>query len=253
MANLLTLQGIEKAYGSEIRTPVLKGIDLILIKGEMATLIGQSGSGKTTLLNLIGVLDRPDRGTALFEGQNLYSLSDRDLSHFRNSHLGFVFQYHHLLPEFTALENVLLPVRILTGRITPESSRRAKELLERVGVSERMNNKATQLSGGQQQRVAIARALINQPDLILADEPTGNLDTDSGSSVLKLLREINREFATTFLIVTHDRHIAASSDRVIELADGRVTGEFMPSTGHPDEGWNRLAPCYCRLRKDRSS
>ena len=248
MAEQIELRNIHKSYGADIRTPVLKGISLAFEKGEMAAVIGQSGSGKTTLLNMIGVLDRPDQGETRYEGRNLYALPERDLARFRALTLGFVFQFHHLLPEFTALENVLLPFRISRNRDSRAAEERARALLSRVGVADRMDNRAMRLSGGQQQRVAIARALMNRPAIILADEPTGNLDSDSGESVLQLLREINREEGTTFILVTHDRHVAARCDRVIELKDGVIREDLKLSGSDPEKAWDRLSPCYCRLR-----
>jgi lipoprotein-releasing system ATP-binding protein len=253
MADQIALKGIIKSYGAAIKTTVLKDITLSLAKGEFAAIIGQSGSGKSTLLNMIGVLDRPDSGEAFFEGENLYSLDDSSLAHFRNRVLGFVFQFHHLLPEFTALENVLLPFRIANGRITRAAHTRAQELLERVAVADRMYNKSTNLSGGQQQRVAIARSLMNNPQIILADEPTGNLDSDSGEAIRKLMRDINKESRTTFIIVTHDRHIAASCDRVIEITDGKIVSDMKISPSNEVQNWDTLAPCYCRLRNQKTA
>jgi lipoprotein-releasing system ATP-binding protein len=251
MADQIALKNIVKSYGVAIKTTVLKDITLSLVKGEFAAIIGQSGSGKSTLLNMIGVLDRPDSGEAFFEGEKLYNLDDSSLAHFRNRILGFVFQFHHLLPEFTALENVLLPFQVAKGRITKAARARAQELLERVAVADRMNNKSTNLSGGQQQRVAIARSLMNSPQIILADEPTGNLDSDSGEEIRKLMRDINKESQTTFIIVTHDRHIAASCDRVIEIADGKIISDMKISPSNDTQTWDTLAPCYCRLRNQK--
>jgi len=245
----IELRNIIKSYGASIKTPVLKNISLTFDKGEMAAVIGQSGSGKSTLLNMIGVLDRPDSGMLLYEGQNLYSLRDDDLAHFRNRTMGFVFQFHHLLPEFTALENVLMPFAITYGSVTTAARLRGIDLLRRVGVEDRMNYKSTNLSGGQQQRVAIARALMNGPQVVLADEPTGNLDSDSGESILQLMRQINRESQTTFIVVTHDRHIAARCNRVIEIADGVIRDDVRLTGADEVENWDRLAPCYCRMRK----
>jgi len=210
MAEFLALRDIVKIYGTTARTTALRGVSLSLAAGEYAALIGRSGSGKSTLLNIIGTLDRPTSGEMRVDGRDIFALDDDGLAAFRGRTIGFVFQFHHLLPEFTALENVLLPFRAAHGRTTAAASVRARRLLERVGVGDRMNHKSNALSGGQQQRVAVARALINEPRLILADEPTGNLDTESSEAIKALLREINRESGTTFLIVTHDRHIAAS-------------------------------------------
>ena len=246
MAELLRLQGIRKVYGKSVQTTVLRGVDLVIQEGEYTAIIGRSGSGKSTLLNLIGTLDRPSAGAMLFEGRNLFERDDDGLACFRNRTLGFVFQFHYLLPEFDALENVLLPYRIFHGRVPADVAARAKKLLERVGVGRRMHNRANDLSGGEQQRVAIARSLINRPRLILADEPTGNLDHESSEEVKGLLREINKESRTTFLIVTHDRHIAAGCDRVVEIDDGLVKNDFRTSEFSEDENWRKLAPCDCR-------
>jgi lipoprotein-releasing system ATP-binding protein len=247
MDEFLSLRNIVKSYGAQVKSTVLKDVSLSFGKGEFAAIIGQSGSGKSTLLNMIGVLDRPDSGVASFEGKNLYDLADDDLAHFRSVTIGFVFQFHHLLPEYSAIENVLLPYRIAHGRVTPAARRTAEELLERVGVFERRNNRSTALSGGQQQRVAIARALMNRPQIILADEPTGNLDSDSGQNIRNMMREINNEFSTTFIVVTHDRHVAATCDRVIEIGDGKIISDET-MTGKTDaENWCRLAPGYCKV------
>jgi len=249
MADFIELRDIVKVYGTVNPTTALRGVRAEIAAGEYAAVIGRSGSGKSTLLHIIGTLDRPTSGEMRVDGRNVFALDDDGLAEFRNRTIGFVFQFHHLLPEFTALENVLLPFRASHGRATPAAARRARGLLERVGVGDRMNNKSTALSGGQQQRVAIARALMNQPRLVLADEPTGNLDTESSEEIKALLREINREEGTTFLIVTHDRHIAAGCDRVIEIDDGLIKRDFRPDEGAPDETWAELAPCECRERQ----
>ena len=248
MADQIVLNRIEKSYGTVIRTPVLKGIALRFSRGEFAAIIGQSGSGKSTLLNIIGLLDRPDSGELLLDGTSVATLDDDACAGIRNRTFGFVFQFHHLLPEFTALENVLFPFRIAYGKVTPAARERAGALLDRVGLSERINYRSRNLSGGQQQRVAIARALMNKPAVLLADEPTGNLDSDSGSGIFELLREINRDLSTTFIIVTHDRHIAAACDRVISIADGTIVEDLKiePESG---QDWDKFAPCYCRMRK----
>lgn len=219
---LLHLKGVFKDYGTDVVTTVLKGIDLDLGAGEFAALIGPSGSGKSTLLNIIGLLERPTRGIVSLGGTETTTLDEVALTKLRARMLGFVFQFHHLLPAFTALENVMLPTWGDEGSRSDASEARAKELLRAVGLTERMNFKATKLSGGQQQRVAIARALSRQPPLILADEPTGNLDTESSKEVFALMRRFNRDFGTAFLIVTHDPRIAEQCDRVIELVDGEI-------------------------------
>jgi len=248
MAEFIELRDIVKVYGTTVRTTALRGLSFSLAPGEYAALIGRSGSGKSTLLNIIGALDRPTSGEMRVDGRDVFTLDDDGLAAFRSQTIGFVFQFHHLLPEFTALENVLLPFRAAHGRATPDAVVRARRLLERVGVADRMGNKSSNMSGGQQQRVAIARALINEPRLILADEPTGNLDTESSEAIKALLREINRESGTTFLIVTHDRHIAAGCDRVIEIDDGAIRRDIRPAEKTPDETWAELAPCECRER-----
>jgi len=253
MAELLALRNIEKIYGRVVPIPALRGVSLTVAEGEYTALIGRSGSGKSTLLNIIGTLDRPTSGEIAFDGRDLFAQDDDTLALFRNRSLGFIFQYHYLLPEFTAQENVLLPYRIFHGRAEGAVVRRARELIDRVGVGRRMNNRSTTLSGGEQQRIAIARALINNPRLILADEPTGNLDHETGEAVKTLLREINREMKTTFLVVTHDRHIAAGCDRVVEIDDGRIVSDMRTADFSEDENWRRLAPCHCRERRDGPS
>ncbi len=249
MADLLTLKGINKVYGTKVKTRVLKDINLSYQQQEFSAIIGQSGSGKSTLLNILGTLDRPSSGEVYANGHDLTRLSDDELALFRNRMMGFIFQFHYLLPEFSALENVMIPYWLGRGNPPPEKTRLAKDLLDRVGVAERMNNKSTDLSGGQQQRVAIARALINRPKIILADEPTGNLDSDSAEQVNQLMREINREFGTTFIIVTHDRHIAAQCDRVVEIKDGLIVQDYLTAEREDRENWEELAPHYCNLRK----
>ena len=220
---LLVVEGVTKEYGEGAAvTRALAGVDLRVDEGEFAALIGPSGSGKSTLLNVIGLLDRPTRGRVILAGNDTSRLDEAGLTGVRARTLGFVFQFHHLLPAFSALENVMLPAWGDEGTPSPEMKERASELLRAVGLADRMHYKATQLSGGQQQRVAIARALSRRPPLILADEPTGNLDTESSDEVFELLRRFNRELGTTFIVVTHDPRIAARCDRVIEIIDGRI-------------------------------
>ncbi len=223
----LRLEGVRKSYG--IGTPaeveVLHGIDLRLQRGEFAALIGPSGGGKSTLLNLIGLLDSPSGGRLFVEGQETSHLDDEALTRLRGRAIGFVFQHHYLLPEFTAVENVMMPMLSQQGRPNQAMRRRAEELIEQVGLTQWRNNKATDISGGQQQRVAIARALAMQPALVLADEPTGNLDTKSSDVAFELLRQVNRQSGTTFLIVTHDPRLAQRCDRIIELVDGRLVAD----------------------------
>ncbi len=224
MDNILSLKKISKIYGEKTKNPtqVLFDVDLEFKENSFNSIIGQSGSGKSTLLNIIGSLDRPSGGDILFRGKSLKNLNNNQLAKYRNETLGFIFQFHYLLPEFSALENVLMPYRISKKAITDEIIDRAKELLDIVGLSKYHDNLATNLSGGQQQRVAIARSLINNPSIVLADEPTGNLDSDTTETVYQLLRQINQQFKTTFIIITHDRHIAEKTDRVIEIKDGKI-------------------------------
>ncbi len=219
---LLRVEGVTKEYGDGVVTRALAGVDLALDRGEFVALIGPSGSGKSTLLNVIGLLDPPTRGRVVLAGVDTSGLSERSLTAVRARTLGFVFQFHHLLPAFTALENVMLPAWGDEGFSSRQMKDRATELLVAVGLTDRLHYRTTNLSGGQQQRVAIARALSRRPPLILADEPTGNLDTESSNDVFELLRRVNREFGTTFLIVTHDTRIADRCDRVVEIVDGCI-------------------------------
>ena len=219
---LIKTVGVIKDFGLEIKNRVLFGIDLEIRAGEFAALIGASGSGKSTLLNILGGLDRPTAGQVIIDGIDLGDLDDDGLALFRNQTLGFIFQSHFLLPQFTVLENVLIPYYIYAGRVSPAIQKRALDLLERVGLTHRLNNRANAISGGEQQRAAIARSLINQPRLILADEPTGNLDSVNTENVFALLREINREYATSLIMVTHDRELACRTDRLLEMSDGRI-------------------------------
>ena len=219
---LLLVEGVVKEYGEAVVTRALAGVDLRLDKGEFAALIGPSGSGKSTLLNVIGLLDRPTRGRVGLDGTDTSGLGEASLTKLRARTLGFVFQFHHLLPMFTALENGMLPAWGDDGLPSSTMTERAIELLREVGLADRMSYRATALSGGQQQRVAIARALSRRPPLVLADEPTGNLDTESSADVFALMRRFNRELGTTFLVVTHDPRIADQCDRVIEVVDGRI-------------------------------
>src|SRR5690606_22077675 len=220
----LRLEAVRKSYavGTPAETEVLHGIDLRLEAGEFAALIGPSGSGKSTLLNLIGLLDRPSSGRILLTGQDTGRLSERELTQLRGEALGFVFQFHHLVGAFSARENVLLPLFAARGRLERGMQAAADELLAAVGLAQFGDRPPSQLSGGQQQRVAIARALIADPVLVLADEPTGNLDTTTADEVFALLRRFNQERGTAFLIVTHDPRLAARCDRIIELVDGRI-------------------------------
>ena len=222
--DVLRLEGITKSYniGMPSEVEVLHGIDLELKTGEFVALIGPSGSGKSTLLNIIGLLDRPTHGRVYIEGHDTSTLNEDQITHLRGHSIGFVFQYHHLIAAFTALENVMMPM--LADNIFPSEAieHRAKDLIHRVGLDHVAHNFAMNMSGGQQQRVAIARALAMQPRLVLADEPTGNLDTQSADSVFELMREVNRESRTTFMIVTHNMELAKRCDRIIEVIDGRL-------------------------------
>jgi lipoprotein-releasing system ATP-binding protein len=223
-AGLIELDGIRKSYnlGLPNEAEVLHGVSLSIGRGEFAALIGPSGSGKSTLLNIIGLLERMTAGSYRIEGDEVNGLDDAALTLRRRSTLGFVFQFHHLLPAFSALENVTLPALMREGRITPAQRERARAVLAAVGLGDAMGKRPGELSGGMQQRVAIARALVLEPPLVLADEPTGNLDTASSDEVFALMRRMHAELNTSFLIVTHDQRLAARCDRVLELVDGRV-------------------------------
>jgi lipoprotein-releasing system ATP-binding protein len=225
MSALLEVRDLVKTYGTgEAATRVLRGLSLRLEAGEMAALLGPSGAGKSTLLTILGTLMKPTSGHYEMLGQDMIAADDRALTEFRNAHIGFVFQFHNLLPDFTALENVIFPTAVREGRETPAARTRGRDLLVRMGLANRIDFPTANLSGGQKQRVAVARALMNAPDLVLADEPTGNLDRASAMQVMDLIGEINREEGTTFLISTHDEKIAAFCRRRIEVADGVVTG-----------------------------
>ena len=213
---MLKATGIEKNYGP---LHVLKGVDLSIGRGEMVSIVGSSGAGKSTLLHILGTLDRPDKGEVSFNGKRYDHLRGRDLARFRNRHIGFVFQFHHLLPEFTALENVCMPGFIL-GEKKKVLEAKAMALLERLGIAARSDHKPAALSGGEQQRVAVARALINQPDVIFADEPTGNLDSQNAASLHHLFQELRDEMGQTFVIVTHNDELASLCNRVLRLKDG---------------------------------
>lgn len=220
---ILSVSGLTKSFGSgEAEVLVLKGIDLSMAAGEMAALLGPSGSGKSTLLNILGTLMRASGGAHEMLGVDLMHASEAERTRFRSRHLGFVFQFHHLLSDLSALENVMMPAASAAGRETRAMRVRATELLDAVGLSDRRDYRPAAMSGGQRQRVAVARALISNPVLVLADEPTGNLDRQSADRVMDLLRSINQTMATSFLISTHDEHIAAQCPRRIELLDGRI-------------------------------
>lgn len=219
---LIRLTNVSKAYGSVVKTLALRDVSLSLEKGEFAAILGPSGSGKSTLLNLLGALDRPTGGEVRIGGASLAEQDADGLARIRQAHLGFVFQFHYLLPDFSALENVLMPSMIVHGSPRHEDVAEAKELLERVGLKDFLGRRPGQLSGGQQQRVAIARALARKRSIVLADEPTGNLDTENSRSAFELMREFNRENQITFLIITHDTDLARKADRIIEIVDGGI-------------------------------
>ncbi len=221
---VLRLEKVCKSYniGQPSEVEVLHDIDLILERDDFLALMGPSGSGKSTLLNIIGLLDRPTSGRLFINGQDTAALSDAELTHLRGHTIGFVFQYHNLISAFSARENVEMPLLVDRTFLSPAITARASALLARVGLERVMNNLAMNLSGGQQQRAAVARALAMSPDLVLADEPTGNLDTKSADSVFELLREVNRDSHTTFLIVTHNVDLARRCDRIVEVVDGRI-------------------------------
>jgi lipoprotein-releasing system ATP-binding protein len=222
---LLTVSDLVKTFGTgDTATHVLRGLNLTLDKGEMAALLGPSGSGKSTLLTILGTLMQPTSGAHQMLGVDLIRATDAELTTFRNEHIGFVFQFHNLLPDFTALENVIFPTAIRNGRETAAARARGADLLTRMGLAERIHFPSAALSGGQKQRVAVARALMNAPELVLADEPTGNLDRASALQVMELIAQINRDEGTTFLISTHDEKIAATCKRQIVVGDGVVTG-----------------------------
>lgn len=222
MANIITLKNINKIYGAAVKTQVLFDANLSFEEGSFNSIIGQSGSGKSTLLNIMGTLDKPTSGEVYIDGKRTDSMNKNALATLRNKTIGFVFQFHYLLPEFTALENILIPYMMNNPKPSKEIIERAKEFMNLVGIYNVKDNLATNMSGGQQQRTAIARALINTPKIILADEPTGNLDSEATENIYTILRDINEKFKTTFIIITHDRRIAEKTDRIIEIKDGRI-------------------------------
>lgn len=215
---MIDIKGIKKSFGS---LEVLKGIDLHIDKGEVVCIVGPSGAGKTTLLQIIGTLDRPDTGTITIDGIDVSKLSSKKLSDFRNQHIGFVFQFHQLLPEFTAIENIMIPAYI-AGASHREAKQRAQELLDFMGLSDRASHKPNELSGGEKQRVAVARALINHPAVILADEPSGSLDSKNKEELHQLFFDLRDKFGQTFVIVTHDEQLASITDRTIHMRDGQL-------------------------------
>ena len=221
---MITTKNITKSFGS---LQVLKGIDLHIDKGEVVSIVGPSGAGKTTLLQIIGTLDRPDSGSVCIDGKDTTNLSQKALANFRNAHIGFVFQFHQLLPEFTAIENIMIPAYI-AGRSQKEAKARANDLLVFMGLTDRASHKPAELSGGEKQRVAVARALINNPAVILADEPSGSLDTKNKSELHQLYFDLRDKFGQTFVIVTHDEQLATLTDRTIHLRDGLILPQETP-------------------------
>jgi len=215
---MLTAVNIQKKYG---QLAVLKGVDISVDKGEIVSIVGSSGAGKSTLLHILGTLDKADSGSISMDGQRIESLSGKKLAAFRNNHIGFVFQFHHLLPEFTAQENVCIPGWI-AGKAKKQVQARAVELLNTLGLGDRLENKPQQLSGGEQQRVAVARALVNDPMIVMADEPTGNLDSTNARELHQLFIDLRNQFRQTFLIVTHNEELARLSDRILHMKDGKI-------------------------------
>ena len=224
---MITITGIEKNFDS---LKVLKGIDLEINNSEIVSIVGPSGAGKTTLLQIIGTLDRPDAGKVLYDGEDIMSYKDNQLAQFRNKNIGFVFQFHQLLPEFSVLENVAMPA-LIGGTSRTAAYNRAKELIDYLGITERLNHRPAQLSGGERQRAAVARALINSPKVILADEPSGSLDTQNRNELHRLFFNLRRDMGQTFIIVTHDESLATDTDRIIHMRDGLITNIVSSQNG----------------------
>jgi lipoprotein-releasing system ATP-binding protein len=221
---IIELKNLTKVYKNGVEFRALDDANLRIKKGEFVAIVGPSGSGKSTLMHLIGLLDTPSSGTLLIDGKDVTKMSDKERSGMRNRMLGFVFQYHHLLPDFTALENVMMPL-LIAGKSREEAKSVAEKLLKEVGLEDRMDHRPGELSGGQNQRVAVARALSCSPAIVLGDEPTGNLDTKAGDLIYELLRRLNKEYNQTFIVVTHNEELAGKADRVIRIVDGKITDQ----------------------------
>ena len=225
MSKIIELKNVDKIYTGAVDTQVLFDINLSFDSGSCNAIVGESESGKSTLLNIMGTLDKPTRGEVIIDGIKIGDMDKNELAELRNETIGFVFQFHYLLPEFTAIENVLIPYLIKNRRASKKIMEKANELFEMLGITKWKNSPVTKMSGGQQQRTAIARALINNPKILIADEPTGNLDSDTTNKICGSFREINQRFGTTFIVVTHDRGVAGKTDRIIEIRDGRIESD----------------------------
>jgi len=223
--NIIEIQNLTKIYKGGVDVLALDHVNLDIKEGEFLAIVGPSGSGKSTLLNMVGLLDTPTSGTIWLKGVDVTKVSSNERARLRNKELGFVFQFHHLIPEFTAIENVMIPM-LIAGKSKEEARARASELLEKVNLSDRMNNRPDQLSGGQNQRVAVARALANSPSVVIGDELTGNLDTKASNLIYELLRDLNSNMNQTFILVTHDMHMAEKTDRILRIVDGRIVCEL---------------------------
>jgi lipoprotein-releasing system ATP-binding protein len=226
MSIIIELKNVDKIYTGAVDTQVLFDINLSFESGSCNAIVGESGSGKSTLLNIMGTLDKSTRGEVIIDGIKIDDMDKNELADLRNQTIGFVFQFHYLLPEFTAIENVLIPYLIKHSRASMQIIEKANELFEMLGITKWKNSPVTKMSGGQQQRTAIARALINNPKILIADEPTGNLDSETTDKICDSFREINQRFGTTFIVVTHDRAVAAKTDRIIEIRDGRIESDI---------------------------
>ncbi|MFC1983814.1 ABC transporter ATP-binding protein [Chloroflexota bacterium] len=227
MSSIIELKNVDKVYTGAVDTQVLFDINLSFDSSSCNAIVGESGSGKSTLLNIMGTLDKPTSGEVIIDGIKIGDMDKNKLAELRNEIIGFVFQFHYLLPEFTAIENVLIPYLIKNRRTSKKIIEKANELFEMLGITKWKNSPVTKMSGGQQQRTAIARALINNPRILIADEPTGNLDSETTNKICGSFREINQRFGTTFIVVTHDRQVAKKTDRIIEIRDGRIVSDVL--------------------------